>query len=147
MEEYRKAYGGLGVDASYGSVEGERLLLWVQNGSAGGPVVTPDQQFTHLEAITGAIEAPGTATTRCVALGFPTVVVAKPISAGSVAAAKERVLGGREGGVVCTRRDAARNVTVQATAGAPSASRATSLSDASRRLAEAVDGVFTSVVR
>ncbi len=147
VEEFRKAFGGAGLDVTYGAVDGDHIQLWLQNGALGGIVTTPDAQLTNLEAVMGWIEAPATATTRCAVSNYPAVTLTKPVTAAAITAGKERALGSREGVIVCTRRDTLRNFTVEATADSPKTTRSLTLAEASRRLAEAVDGVFTSVVR
>ncbi len=144
--EYAASYGGPGISMTYGAVKSMGIQVWVQNGLVGSLVQTSDAQALRVQALIGATEIPGTATTRCLVTGFDTIQLPAGATAADVAKARASVATSRGGGtVVCTRRDVGRNVTINATLTYTlgGASRA----EDSRRVAEAVDALFATVVK
>jgi hypothetical protein len=110
---YQSAYGGPGIQASYGAVPGKQIyLLLVVNGMQPVPLVTPDSAIDYLKALTPTdeIQAPGTTTTHCVA----SAPAGLPISNGmTVAQARAKVLADPESVVTCVRSDRQRNLSIQ----------------------------------
>ena len=75
---YDAAYGGSGIDASYGALAGSRMYrLMIVNGIQPSPVATPDASVASLGLLAPSdyVEAPGSATTRCVAQPHAPVVI------------------------------------------------------------------------
>lgn len=110
---YQNAYGGKGIQASYGSIQGKQIYqLLIVNGMQPAPLVTPDPVIDYLKALnpTDGIRTSGTTTTRCVV--SPSAGL--PISADmTVAQARAKVLKDPASTVTCVRSDRQRNLSVQ----------------------------------
>ena len=141
---YRDAYGGPGIEASYGVIAGKRAYqLLIVNGLQPAPVAGTDSTVAYLRVLspTDYVQAPGSATTRCVAQPHAAVMIDDRTT---VIAARGTVLADPESLVTCVRSDRSRNLSVQlresvAVAGGPTASASATA------MAAEVDRIWSSL--
>lgn len=146
IDAYRKAYGGPGIQGTYGGVEGDQTItLTLVNGMQAPPRVTPDSVIAYRQYLgsVDGVEAPGSSTTQCVAQPGAAGLPVK--DAADVSAVRKKVLGSAESRVTCVRADRSKNFSVSLVwlprgDGGPAASKQ------SVALAEEVDRIWESVV-
>lgn len=112
IPEYETAYGGPGIQGSYGNLDNTSYQLLIVNGIQPTPVAGTDVTADRLGVIGPGffVAATGTTETRCAVNPASSI----PIDDGTTAAAaRGRVLDDPAAAVICVRSDRDRNLSVQ----------------------------------
>lgn len=139
--EYTRAYGGPGIRAAYGALDGAGFTsLMVVNGMQPAPLASSDAQLLRVRQIAAptGLAVDGSATVRCVVSPTRALVIN---SDADLAKVKQQVLTSTDAVVTCVRSDRARNVSIELTTsdGEPAEQRA-------RAIAAEIDKLWASVV-
>lgn len=136
VPQYRAAYGGDGIEMIYWTPSGQ-ISLTAVNGPQHLPMLHSMAYFQATNGLFGFVEVPGTVTTNCAYAATSSMALeGADVSDLVIDLTQNRPA---DGTLVCVRRDAALNLSVQLRGDAdPSEPPVQS----SRRMAEAVDQVW-----